>query len=186
MEEKKIIEGKFIKNFIIFPVAFTVIGLFVLLVIIPYLAGFSSFEFMLFLPIISAVIAISWVLFFYANNCALTITDSRVFGRAAFGKRVDLPIDSISAIGARWPKGVAVATSSGRIAFLLLANNDEVYECVSKLLIERQASSAKQTTIKQEVPLSNADELKKYKELLDTGIITQEEFDAKKKQLLGL
>jgi hypothetical protein len=28
--------------------------------------------------------------------------------------------------------------------------------------------------------------LKKYQELLDTGIITQEEFDAKKKQLLGL
>jgi len=34
--------------------------------------------------------------------------------------------------------------------------------------------------------LSSADELKKFKELLDTGIITQEEFDAKKKQILGL
>ena len=33
---------------------------------------------------------------------------------------------------------------------------------------------------------SNADELKKYKELLDSGVITQEEFDAKKKQLLNL
>ena len=33
---------------------------------------------------------------------------------------------------------------------------------------------------------SNADELKKYKDLLDAGIITQEEFAAKKKQLLGL
>ncbi len=30
------------------------------------------------------------------------------------------------------------------------------------------------------------DELKKYKKLLDEGIITQEEYDAKKKQLLGL
>lgn len=36
------------------------------------------------------------------------------------------------------------------------------------------------------VALSPADELKKYKDLLDSGIITQEEFDAKKKQLLGL
>lgn len=35
-------------------------------------------------------------------------------------------------------------------------------------------------------PASTADELKKMKELLDAGIITQEEFDAKKKQLLGL
>ena len=33
---------------------------------------------------------------------------------------------------------------------------------------------------------SAADELKKFKELLDCGIISQEEFDAKKKQLLGL
>lgn len=33
---------------------------------------------------------------------------------------------------------------------------------------------------------STADELKKYKELLDTNIITQEEFDDKKRQLLGL
>ena len=29
-------------------------------------------------------------------------------------------------------------------------------------------------------------EIKKLKELLDMGIISQEEFDAKKKQLLGL
>lgn len=33
---------------------------------------------------------------------------------------------------------------------------------------------------------SAADEIKKFKELLDCGIITREEFDAKKKQLLGL
>lgn len=34
--------------------------------------------------------------------------------------------------------------------------------------------------------ISVADEIKKFKELLDNGIMTQEEFDAKKKQLLGL
>ena len=34
--------------------------------------------------------------------------------------------------------------------------------------------------------VSPAEELKKFKELLDTGIITQEEFDAKKKELLGI
>ena len=31
-----------------------------------------------------------------------------------------------------------------------------------------------------------ANELKKFKDLLDSGVITQEEFDAKKKELLGL
>lgn len=35
-------------------------------------------------------------------------------------------------------------------------------------------------------PMSVADEILKLKELLDMGILTQEEFDAKKKQLLGI
>ena len=54
--------------------------------------------------------------------------------------------------------------------------------------MERQHNShaMKAPTINQESHQSNADEIKKYKELLDSGIITQEEFDAKKKQLLGL
>lgn len=34
--------------------------------------------------------------------------------------------------------------------------------------------------------ISTADELLKWKQLLDSGAITQEEYDAKKKQLLGL
>ena len=33
---------------------------------------------------------------------------------------------------------------------------------------------------------SNAEELMKFKQLLDAGAITQEEYDAKKQQLLGL
>lgn len=46
------------------------------------------------------------------------------------------------------------------------------------------------TTTESEVQVNNEEELiakiKKYKELLDDGVITQEEFAAKKKQLLGL
>ena len=50
--------------------------------------------------------------------------------------------------------------------------------------IKRQKSAPQATTVVQQA--SAADELKKFKELLDMGVITQEEFDAKKKQLLGL
>lgn len=39
---------------------------------------------------------------------------------------------------------------------------------------------------KSSAALGTAEELKTYKELLDSGVITQEEFDAKKNQLLGL
>ena len=41
-----------------------------------------------------------------------------------------------------------------------------------------------QTTVMNQT--SSADELRKFKQLLDEGIISQEEFDTKKKQILGL
>lgn len=37
-----------------------------------------------------------------------------------------------------------------------------------------------------ESTLSGADELAKYKKLFDDGVLTQEEFDIKKKQILNL
>lgn len=53
--------------------------------------------------------------------------------------------------------------------------------------IKRSKSFNPENKVKVEISAkSEADELKKFKELLDTGIITQEEFDAKKKELLGL
>ena len=51
--------------------------------------------------------------------------------------------------------------------------------CVAKEQVVDEAPT-------QDVSASITDELVKYKELLDMGVITQEEFDAKKKQLLGL
>ena len=53
--------------------------------------------------------------------------------------------------------------------------------------IKKQIDDIKNTpagSILQQV--SPAEELKKFKELLDLGIISQEEFDTKKKELLGL
>lgn len=135
----------------------------------------------------TAVVLIGLIYFFVWSKCELTITTRRVFGVAAFGKRVDLPIDAISAVGTSMFDGIAITTSSGAIKFALIANRDEIHNIVSNLLIDRQNKSIIETpTNKQEISQSNADELKKYKELMDIGAITQEEFEAKKKQLLGL
>lgn len=124
----------------------------------------------------------------WLKSYKLTVTNKRVYGNTSWGKQVDLPVDSISAVASTGWKGIAVATSSGKIVFNLIKNRDEVRAAINQLIIERQEKSATitQTTINQEIPQSNADELKKYKDLLDTGVITQEEFDAKKKQILGL
>lgn len=137
------------------------------------------------LPVVFAIIA--FIVYRAYSKIELTVTDKRVFGCATFGKRVNLPLDAISAVGTSSMKGIDVTTASGAIKFKFILNRDELHKAISKLLVERQSKpTAATTTIKQEIPQSNADELKKYKDLLDNGVITQEEFEAKKKQLLGL
>ncbi|MBD8036747.1 PH domain-containing protein [Solibacillus sp. A46] len=61
------------------------------------------------------------------------------------------------------------------------AINNAIHEILDKL-----KTSNKNDHTSVPVPISNAEEIIKYKELLDAGIITPEEFEAKKKQLLGL
>ena len=185
MEEKVLSKGLFSKfNFIT--------GIFIFIAIFGLLgitAVGAEDEVSMIVGFIYIIVGTVGAIFFYNlfNKCDITVTNKRVYGKAAFGKRVDLPFDMISSVGTSAFKGISVATSSGRITFYLCKNRDEVFNTVSKLLLERQnQQKSKETVVKQEIPQSSADELKKYKELLDSGIITQEEFDAKKKQLLGL
>lgn len=60
----------------------------------------------------------------------------------------------------------------------------EINKFLQNKLSELKTSSNGNVT--NVINLSNADELKKFKTLLDEGIITQEEFDKKKKELLGI
>ncbi|MFL0251231.1 SHOCT domain-containing protein [Clostridium neuense] len=57
-------------------------------------------------------------------------------------------------------------------------------ECLS--VLQLICSNSKNEMQNNAAPISNADEILKYKNLLDNGIITQEEFEAKKKQLLDI
>ena len=59
-------------------------------------------------------------------------------------------------------------------------------KCNSANLTDATEEDIKQAQTSNNPAATSADELKKYKDLLDSGVITQEELDAKKKQLLGL
>ena len=61
-----------------------------------------------------------------------------------------------------------------------LEKAEKVKDYIESILSKQGAPSA------PVVQTSPADEIRKYKQLLDDGIITQEEFDTKKKELLGL
>ena len=123
------------------------------------------------------------ILTWQMGKCSLTVTNRQVVGKASFGKSVVLPINQISAVGLGCCGRITIATSSGKIHFWLLENRDAVHSQLAKIINEVQIEKAYQANTTTQ---SNADELKKFKELLDSGVITQEEFDAKKKQLLGL
>lgn len=133
---------------------------------------------------VATLALISGIIYFLLRSYELIVTDKRIYGKVAWGKRVDLPLDSVSAT-ANFTiiKGISVSTSSGRIWFLVIKNADEMYKIINSLLLERQEEKVVTTTT---APVNDeVDQLKKYKDLLDSGVITQEDFDAKKKQLLG-
>lgn len=53
-------------------------------------------------------------------------------------------------------------------------------------VVKRSRLVSPKPTYNNTAPISSAEEIQKYKDLLDSGAITQEEFDIKKKELLGL
>ena len=61
---------------------------------------------------------------------------------------------------------------------------DKINQAITGATVDN--TSTKDNDISNNNNISDIEALEKYKELFDKGIITQEEFDAKKKQLLGL
>ena len=196
MSEKIIIESKVNKMLkmvlFILPIVSTIISMVGWLLLKgefekhPYTSLTGSGFF--WLGLIAAILSVClWIFFVCIYGSKITVTDKRVYGRSAFGKKVDLPMDSISAVAtSALLNMICVATSAGKIKFYLVCNYLETHHEISLLISARQNENKSTTVINQTNAASGADELKKYKDLLDSGIITQEEFDAKKKQILGL
>ena len=128
------------------------------------------------------------IIFAIYSKCELQITENNVRGKTIFGKEVILPLSMVSSYSTRkFLSVIAVATSSGVTKFSLIGNYREIGDVLSKKINERQDNIAKPQIVNIPVPQNySMDDLKKLKDLLDAGIINQEEFDAKKKQLLGL
>ena len=142
--------------------------------------------FFISLMLFSPVLIVNFYFWIVSHN-QLVVTDKRISGKSAFGKQVDLPIDSVSSVSTvKLIKGLSISTASGKVSFWAISNRDAIYKVISDLIIARQNRAAVPNIVPQPINTDYTEELKKIKQLLDTGVITQEEFDAKKKQLLGL
>jgi len=126
------------------------------------------------------------------NTWLITCTDKRILfidKGMIFGlKQVEIPIEKINSIS--YKKGLLF----GEIVIYHGAAQMSISQIDKKALkplvdaINNEIEKLKTDTPvqQQQTTASAADELLKFKQLLDAEVITQEEFAAKKKELLGL
>lgn len=126
------------------------------------------------------------------------LTNKRYYFAGADGKAVFLAQPKSGAVELKDVHAITVGTEGLRRAYVSFETKNEDYKLLFgngidgapfKAKFDDAISQAQKSTVettKSQSAFSVADELKKFKELLDMDIITQEEFDAKKKQLLGL
>ena len=129
-----------------------------------------------------AIWLIASLLYFFDKKHSLTITEEKVVCKN--GKKIikEFFIKDIKTVQLTKLRGLKIQGTGIKYNINMLKNADEIRELLMDC-IEKANNSTKKT---QNTQTNNLEELKQIKELLDMGIITQEEFDKKKKELLNL
>jgi len=130
-----------------------------------------------FIPLVLSIWLNLWI-----SKTELTITNKRIYGKKAYGKTFEVRLDDVSFVNNSFPGGIVLNCVAGQIKIPNIQNRDRACAFIRKLLLERQNEIS---AFKQEMIFDIPNEIKKYSELLSTGIITKEEFEEKKIQLLN-
>lgn len=128
-----------------------------------------------------------------ANN-KMSVSPATVTGVNSFGKSVKMPVEFISNASVKsFDSSIAVTYLGKTHKYFMFSNNialaQTINEAKSGTLVADKSNKAVEMTNVQTVKndvANSAEEIKQLKELLDMGVITQEDFDTKKKQILGL
>lgn len=128
------------------------------------------------------------------NNYAYALTNKRIIAgqQKLVGNHVQsIKLDKLNDITKSRGALLGVLTIDTLSEKVNVAVDKETTDRIARSLNEiifdlkgEETNSQNTTTITTNV--SSADEIRKFKQLLDEGIITQEEFDLKKRELLGL
>ena len=79
---------------------------------------------------------------------------------------------------------MCITCAGNKYDIMFVGNRDDFCSSLNELLSQRTLHTMSEHSLKTSMP--SYEEIEKLKRLLDNGVISQEEFDAKKKQLLGL
>ena len=123
-----------------------------------------------------------------ATSKRVLFVDKGVLGSSEVAEMPYRNIEAITYSTGAFFAGVQI-TGRGIASFRIedIPNKDSVKPFVDCVRGYLEAAHAPQAAAPQPAaPLSAADEIEKFASLLERGILTQEEFDAKKRQLLGL
>ena len=115
------------------------------------------------------------------EKCEITVTDEAIIGKRPHGKEVQIPLNKITAISRNSFNGISITSIGSVNNFYCFENREEVINTISCLLTKLQQDNAQ---LAQSGSATNR--LERLKSLLDAGVLTQDEFDTKKRQILGL
>lgn len=130
------------------------------------------------------ILQMIFILWYILNRKNIMLIDAgRITCKNGSKVSKEFLLKDISSVESVFFKGLKIKGNNIKYKIDFLVNSEElknyIMNYISNCKIENPIVSSNEQ-------LGQADELKKYKDLLDSGVITQEEFDTKKKQLLGL
>ena len=108
---------------------------------------------------------------------------SLVFNKTFSADKVVIPLSKISgcAVSGLAAMKLTITEGTTKYEYNTVANSSVIVDAIKN----KDSESKNQSKPETSTSTDPAEELRKYKKLLDDGIITQEDFDQKKRMLLG-
>lgn len=166
----------------------------VLLILSNYISKIKQYENII--SIIAPILCIVVLIYIYAQSSAV-FEKTYVASMDAVGDIFEYTYDYFDddyldfAENTSMDSSMGVGTILGALSYVILEiialkNNPNLVNNITNSAKTKLSGISDKAEAVSNKNTSQTNDLKKYKEMLDAGIITQEEFDAKKKQILGL
>lgn len=140
-----------------------------------YLDNYISF--LIIYGIICVVVLLINIFYALSRKVKIIVSDDSVVYEKFTGKSKQFLIKDITSAETTSLSGLKILGNNIKVKTLLLKNNEELKDYIIDLISKKANDNFKKTSI--------ADELEKYKKLLDSGAITREEYEIEKNRLLN-
>ena len=143
-----------------------------------------------YLSLVGIILTIIGVVIkFKTENCEVTITNQRFIGKLPHSNEIIIPLKEITNFNQTQYSGISISTRNKLYVFYCIENREEIIKALAFLCKNAQSSSLNNNQTPKVTfnrNMDDADKIKQLKQLLDTGVISQVEFDQKKKEILNL